>query len=91
METRPEADPCFLCSDGSVAAGVASVQQFENHFTPDKLEKHHHQLANAPLVILDGNLPESTIQVVLQRARRMLSDAMLPLLPPNDISPQGHD
>jgi len=50
-------------ADGSVAAGVAAVASLESAFTNDLLQRFIRELQDAPLVILDGNLPAKVLQV----------------------------
>lgn len=55
--------PYWDGADGSVAAGVAALSAFEADFSPELLRRFSCQLQQAPLVILDGNLPAEVLEV----------------------------
>ncbi|KAI8429916.1 hypothetical protein MSG28_000387 [Choristoneura fumiferana] len=42
-----------------------------DHISIDLVNRHMKVLENAPLVILDGNAPQSTIEYVIQHCNRL--------------------
>ena len=52
-------------ADGSVEAGVAALAEFEARFSAKLLGQYSAQLKGAPLVVLDGNLPQKVVNVSL--------------------------
>ena len=51
-------------ADGSVAAGVAALSAFEAGISPEIIRRFSREVKQAPLVILDGNLPTEILQVM---------------------------
>jgi len=47
---------------GELIAGVASVQAVENFITPSWIYRFRHHITNAPLVMLDANLPPESLK-----------------------------
>ncbi|CAN6328551.1 unnamed protein product [Urochloa humidicola] len=49
-------------STGELIAGVASVGAVENFLIPSWIYRFHHHISNAPLVMLDANLPAESLE-----------------------------
>ncbi|XP_075982796.1 uncharacterized protein LOC142981026 [Anticarsia gemmatalis] len=60
----------MLDSRGECLIGLGDME-LHNHITPDLVNKHMKVLEDAPLIVLDGNVPQATIDHVLAVCDRL--------------------